>query len=115
MTKNPNGKLRTRSGHICVATRRFFVYQNGRPPNLPPASNINIGKPAAKLTIPSMIALLVSALITQPCAIICIHVPRVGDERTDDVAAKWTMTQNSASDFESNPFYLLVHRKHSSL
>jgi hypothetical protein len=34
-----------------------------------------IGNPAAKLTIPSMMALLVSVLMTQPWAITCIHVP----------------------------------------
>ena len=34
-----------------------------------------MGRPAAKLTMPSMIALSVSVLITQPCAMICIQVP----------------------------------------
>ena len=34
-----------------------------------------IGKPAAKLTMPSMIALSVSVLMTQPWAMICIQVP----------------------------------------
>ena len=34
-----------------------------------------IGNPAAKLTIPSMIALSVRVLMTQPCAITCIQVP----------------------------------------
>ena len=34
-----------------------------------------IGIPATKFTIPSIIALLVSVVITQLCAINCIHVP----------------------------------------
>src|SRR5438034_10143026 len=34
-----------------------------------------VGRPASKLTMPKRIALFVSVLMTQPCAITCIHVP----------------------------------------
>ena len=59
---------------ICVATR--ILRLSNRSANDPATgASINAGKPAAKFTNPSRIALLVSPLITKLCAIICIHVP----------------------------------------
>ncbi len=58
----------------CVQTRilRLSKRSASEPPNM--VRKI-IGNPAAKLTIPSMIALFVRVLITQPWAMICIQVP----------------------------------------
>ena len=52
--------------------RAYLTRSAAEPPNM--VRKI-IGRPAAKLTIPSMIALSVRVLITQPWAMICIQVP----------------------------------------
>ena len=59
---------------ICVATRILRLSQRSASEPAIGAST-SAGKPAAKFTRPSRIALFVSVLITQLCAIICIHVP----------------------------------------
>jgi hypothetical protein len=41
----------------------------------PTIVNASIGKPEQRFTKPSMSAEVVSAVITQSCAITCIHVP----------------------------------------
>ncbi len=57
---------------VQMRIRRLSKRSATEPPNM--VRKI-MGRPAAKFTIPSMIALFVSVLMTQPWAMICIHVP----------------------------------------
>ena len=59
---------------ICVAIR-IFRLSNRSAAEPPIIVSTSVGKPAARFTIPSMIALFGQRAMTQPCAITCIHVP----------------------------------------
>src|SRR4030095_3397432 len=65
---------------------------------------ISAGKPAAKFTSPRRIALLVSPLITQLCAIICIHVP-LSETSEPMMYRRNGPCRKSASDFDPTHFY----------
>ena len=73
ITKNPKASAKMICT-ICVATRILRLSKRSASEPAVGAS-ASAGKPAAKLTRPSRIALFVSPLITQLWAIICIHVP----------------------------------------
>ena len=73
ITKNPKASAKMICT-ICVATRILRLSKRSASEPAVGAS-ASAGKPAAKLTSPSRIALFVSPLMTQLWAIICIHVP----------------------------------------
>lgn len=70
-------KPTTTASAICTTWVQMRILRLSKRSAADPPSMVRkiIGKPAAKLTIPSMIALFVRVLMTQPWAMICIQVP----------------------------------------
>src|SRR5262245_20455706 len=87
---------------ICVATR--ILRLSNRSANEPAiGASIKAGKPAAKFTSPSKIALVVSPLMTQLWAIICIHVP-LSEMSEPMMYRRNGPCRKSASDFNPTRF-----------